>query len=327
MTRFPLDQLDTLRTIVDEGTFEAAARRLHVTQSAVSQRVKQLERSAGRVLLRRTTPVTTTEAGDVLLRHARQVDLLASDALARLGGDPAHGADGDGDGSDDPVPTTLPIAVNADSTATWFLDALASVPPTVPVVFDLRRADQQHTAELLRSGDVLAAVTATREPVQGCSSEPLGVMRYRAVASPGYVERWLGGGPVSLDEAGTTRAPRTSDGPDLTRLDRAPMVVFDRTDDLQHDFVRRLTGHEPLSPRHHVPASADFARAVVLGLGWGMLPEAQAAPELAAGHLVELAPDDPVDVPLFWQRWTLASPLLDAVTDAVRTTARRALHP
>ncbi|NRD26942.1 LysR family transcriptional regulator ArgP [Frigoribacterium sp. VKM Ac-2836] len=317
MTRFALDQLDTLRTIVDEGTFEAAARRLHVTQSAVSQRIKQLERAAGQVLLRRSTPVETTEAGDVLLRHARQIDLLTSDALARLGTGPR---DEDDTASNDPAPTTLPIAVNADSTATWFLDALAAVPPAVRVVFDLRRADQQHTAELLRSGDVLAAVTATREPVQGCSSEPLGVMRYRAVASPGFVDRWLAGVPHDPE---TPRLGRL----DLAPLDRAPMVVFDRTDALQHDFVRRLTGREPLSPRHHVPASADFARAVVLGLGWGMLPEAQATPELDAGRLVELAPDDPVDVPLFWQRWTLASPLLDAVTVAVRTTARRALHP
>jgi LysR family transcriptional regulator (chromosome initiation inhibitor) len=320
MARFALDQLDTLRTIVDEGTFEAAARRLHVTQSAVSQRIKQLERAAGQVLLRRTTPVTTTDAGDVLLRHARQVDLLTSDALARLGGGGLDGGEGADRASDDPVPTTLPIAVNADSTATWFLDALAAVPPTVPVVFDLRRADQQHTAELLRSGDVLAAVTATREPVQGCSSEPLGVMRYRAVASPGFVERWLGGGP---DDPETPALGEL----DHARLDRAPMVVFDRTDDLQHDVVRRLTGREPLAPRHHVPASADFARAVVLGLGWGMLPEAQAIPELDAGRLVELAPADPVDVPLFWQRWTLASPLLDAVTGAVLATARHALHP
>ncbi|KQO48719.1 MULTISPECIES: LysR family transcriptional regulator ArgP [unclassified Frigoribacterium] len=330
MTRFALDQLDTLRTIVDEGTFEAAARRLHVTQSAVSQRIKQLERAAGQVLLRRTTPVTTTDAGDVLLRHARQVDLLTSDALARLGGGGLDGGDDADRASDDPVPTTLPIAVNADSTATWFLDALAAVPPTVPVVFDLRRADQQHTAELLRSGDVLAAVTATREPVQGCSSEPLGVMRYRAVASPGFVERWLGGGPDGPETSarGSLDHGRPDHGRlDHRRLDRAPMVVFDRTDDLQHDFVRRLTGREPLAPRHHVPASADFARAVVLGLGWGMLPEAQAGPELDAGRLVELAAADLVDVPLFWQRWTLASPLLDAVTDAVRATARHALHP
>jgi len=322
MARFSLDQLDTLRTIVDEGTFEAAARQLHMTQSAVSQRIKQLERAAGQVLLQRSTPVETTAAGDVLLRYARQVDLLASDATARLGGG-AESAWGAGSTwAERPMPTTLPIAVNADSTATWFVEALAAVPPDVPVVFDLRRADQQRTAELLRSGDVLAAVTATREPVQGCTSEPLGTMRYRAVAAPGFVERWLGGSRAD-DDSTATLAPSTA----LARLDAAPLVVFDRADDLQHDFARRLIGHEPRAPRHHVPASADFARAVVLGLGWGMLPEAQATPELEAGRLVELAPSDPVDVPLFWQRWSLASPLLDAVTAAVRATARLALHP
>jgi LysR family transcriptional regulator (chromosome initiation inhibitor) len=297
MQRFTFDQLDTLRTIVDEGTFEAAAQRLHMTQSAVSQRIKQLERIAGTVLLQRTTPVAPTAAGDVVLRHARQVDLLAADVVSELG--TAEAGDG---------PTTLPIAVNADSSATWFLEALAEVVDVHPVVFDLRRADQEHTSALLRSGDVLAAVTATRAPVQGCTVEPLGVMRYRAVASPSFVERRLDG------VAG------------VERLHRAPMVVFDRTDTLQHDFVRRVSGRDARSPRHHVPASADFARATVLGLGWGMLPEAQAVDDLAAGRLVELAPDSPVDVALFWQRWTLDSPLLDAVTESVLRTARRGLH-
>ncbi|GAA0960536.1 LysR family transcriptional regulator ArgP [Frigoribacterium faeni] len=297
MTRFTMDQLDTLRAVVDEGGFEAAARRLHMTQSAVSQRIKQLERASGQVLLRRSTPVAPTAAGDVVLRYARQVDLLAAEALSELGGAEPSAS-----------PTTLAIAVNADSSATWFLEALAGMPPQLPVVFDLRRADQQHTAALLRSGDVLAAVTSTREAVQGCSSEALGTMRYRAVASPGYRDRWLGG--VA----------------DVSRLDGAPMLVFDRTDELQHDFVRSAVGYDPRSPRHHVPASADFARAAVLGLGWGMLPEAQAMPEIDAGGLVELAPDRPVDVALFWQRWTLGSPALDALTESVRTTARTALH-
>ncbi|KQR64528.1 LysR family transcriptional regulator ArgP [Frigoribacterium sp. Leaf172] len=297
MQRFTIDQLDTLRTIVDEGTFEAAAQRLHMTQSAVSQRIKQLERIAGAILLQRTTPVTPTAAGDVVLRHARQIDLLTADLVSELGTTEVGGA-----------PTTLPIAVNADSSATWFLDALAEVADAHPVVFDLRRADQDRTSALLRSGDVLAAVTATRAPVQGCTVEPLGVMRYRAVASASFVERRLGG----------------TAGVDL--LDRAPMVVFDRTDTLQHDFVRRVSGRDPRAPRHHVPASADFARATVLGLGWGMLPEAQAVDDIAAGRLVELAPDSPVDVALFWQRWTLDSPLLDALTRAVLKTARRSLH-
>nr|BFF13865.1 hypothetical protein GCM10025699_51680 [Microbacterium flavescens] len=216
MTRFTMDQLDTLRAVVDEGGFEAAARRLHMTQSAVSQRIKQLERASGQVLLRRSTPVAPTAAGDVVLRYARQVDLLAAEALSELGGAEPSAS-----------PTTLAIAVNADSSATWFLEALAGMPPQLPVVFDLRRADQQHTAALLRSGDVLAAVTSTREAVQGCSSEALGTMRYRAVASPGYRDRWLGG--VA----------------DVSRLDGAPMLVFDRTDELQHDFVRSAVGYDP----------------------------------------------------------------------------------
>ncbi|MDY0944896.1 LysR family transcriptional regulator ArgP [Frigoribacterium sp. CFBP9039] len=298
MARFTLDQLDTLRTIVDEGTFEAAAQRLHMTQSAVSQRIKLLETAAGAVLLRRTSPVATTPAGDVVLRLARQIDLLSADVASELGG-----------AGTDHGPSTLPIAVNADSSATWFLDALADVAASHPVVFDLRRADQEHTSALLRSGDVLAAVTATRAPVQGCVVEPLGVMRYRAVASPAFVERRFDGRV------------------DLDIVDRVPMVVFDRTDTLQHEFVRRVTGRDARAPRHHVPASADFARATVLGLGWSMLPEEQARPEIEAGRLVELAPDSPVDVTLFWQRWTLGSPLLDAVTEAVLRTAGRRLHP
>jgi LysR family transcriptional regulator (chromosome initiation inhibitor) len=47
MITFASEHLVTLRALVDEGTFEAAAQRLHMTQSAVSQRIKQLERTAG----------------------------------------------------------------------------------------------------------------------------------------------------------------------------------------------------------------------------------------------------------------------------------------
>lgn len=314
------DQLATLRALVEEGSFEAAAQRLHVTQPAVSQRVKQLERLVGQVLVRRTLPVSTTAAGDVVLRYARQVQLLEAEAAAELGHGTAGGAGGaGGPASTRPVPTSVALAVNADSLGTWFLGALASLPPTVAAVFDLHREDQEHTTSLLRSGTVLAAVTSTREPVQGCSSEPLGLMRYRAVASPGFVERWLdGGGGGEGDGEGRLAAGG---------LATAPMIDFDRADDLQQRFLREELGHDPRPPRTFVPATADFARAVELGLGWGMLPEQQCADLLADGRLVDLAPGRAIDVALWWQRWTLPSPLLDAVTDAVRATAARELRP
>ncbi|TCK66197.1 LysR family transcriptional regulator ArgP [Curtobacterium sp. PhB136] len=303
MLRLQREHLETILAAVDLGTFEAAARALSITPSAVSQRIKAMEQLVGRVLLQRTVPIEPTAAGAVVLRHARQVRLL-DDETAR-----ALGEGGDARSS---IPS-IPLAVNADSLGTWFLDALALVRADTEVVFDLHREDQDRTAELLRSGTVMAAVTAESEPVQGCSSVPLGIDRYRAVASPAFVTRYL-------DGADTERRM-------LQRLDRVPLVDYDHDDDLQQGFLRRVVGHAPRGPRHFVPTSADFARAVSLGFGWGLLPEAQCLGALEQGSLVELTPGRRADVALWWQRWNLASPLLERVTDAVRATADERLHP
>jgi LysR family transcriptional regulator (chromosome initiation inhibitor) len=304
MVQFQRDHLETLLTAVDTGTFDAAARALSITPSAVSQRVKAMEQLVGRVLLQRTTPIAPTADGEVVLRHARQVRLLDEETTRALA---VSGADGSG------RTPSIPLAVNADSLATWFLDALALVRHDTEVVFDLHREDQDRTAELLRSGTVMAAVTAESAPVQGCSSVPLGTDRYRAVAAPAFVRRYL-------DGADTERRM-------TSRLDRVPLVDYDRDDDLQQGFLRRVLGHAPRGPRHYVPNSADFARAVQLGFGWGLLPEAQCLDALRSGALVELTPGRRADVALWWQRWTTASPLLDRVTDAVRSVAAERLHP
>ncbi|PZE32629.1 LysR family transcriptional regulator ArgP [Curtobacterium sp. MCLR17_055] len=300
MTRFQREHLETLLAAVDHGTLDAAARALAITPSAVSQRIKSMEQQVGRVLLQRTTPVRPTADGAVVLRHARQVRLLDEETSRALGG-----------GSS--VVPSIPLAVNADSLGTWFLDALALVRADTEVVFDLHREDQDRTAELLRAGTVMGAVTAEADPVQGCSSVPLGIDRYRAVASPAFVARYLG-------DTGTERRM-------LRRLDEVPLVDYDRDDDLQQGYLRQVLGHAPGGPRHFVPTSADFARAVTLGFGWGLLPEAQCLKAIDSGVLVELAPGRHADVALWWQRWNLASPLLERVTDAVRATASSRLHP
>ncbi|WEO76137.1 LysR family transcriptional regulator ArgP [Cryobacterium sp. SO2] len=294
MQRFTLEQLGTLLALMEEGTFDAAARRLHVTASAVSQRVKAMEQASGRVLVQRTTPVALTAAGAVVLRYARQVELLEADT-ERLLQDAAPAG----------RPARVSLAVNADSLATWFLGALAPVAAERDVAFDLHREDQEHTLSLLRAGAVMAAVTSSHETIQGCVTEPLGRMRYRAVATPAFVDRWL------------------QDG--LATLSQAPVVTFDRNDDLQDAFLRAQAGRPGAAPRHVIPASNDFARAVLLGLGWGVLPEQQCLEEIADGRLVDLAAAHPVDVPLYWQRWNLSSPLLDAVSAAVREAASRDL--
>jgi LysR family transcriptional regulator (chromosome initiation inhibitor) len=287
---FPFDQVRTLLAVVDEGTFDAAAAALHVTPSAVSQRVKALEQRTGSVLVTRTKPVRLTEAGQVVVRFARRLAALEQEARAELGGVGE--------------PVRVPIAVNADSLATWFLPALARVPD---VCFELHREDQDHTTALLREGTVMAAVTSSATPVQGCSVTPLGHLRYLPLASPAFAARRLTG---SL----------------LDDLAHAPVVMFDRRDDLQDRFVRALGGRRASDSRHYVPASEVFVAAVVAGLGWGMVPEEQAAPRLRAGTRVALAADRPVEVPLYWQQWKLDLPALSSVAAAVAEVAAASLR-
>ncbi len=294
MADLPIDQVRTLLAAVDEGTFEAAARALHLTPSAISQRIKALEQRVGRVLLQRSKPVRLTESGEVLARFARQFTLLAQDADTELG------LDGD------THPATLPIAVNADSLATWFLDALAAVPGEVSFV--LHREDQDHTTDLLREGLAMAAVTSSPEPVQGCSVRPLGRMTYRARASPDFAARWL-------------------DGPLHEVLPQAPVVLFDGKDDLQHRFTQSVIGRDPGVRRHYVPASDVFLVAVRKGLGWGVIPDQQADEDSARGLLIDLAREHPVHVPLYWQQWKLDSPPLSALAEAVTRMAAEHLAP
>lgn len=300
MSQLPLDLVRTLLAVVDEGTFDAAAGALHVTPSAVSQRVKALEQRVGRVLLIREKPVRPTESGEVIVRFARQLSRLEHDAHAALGMTGTVEA------------TRVSIAVNADSLATWFLPALTRVPEELRPCYELLREDEQHTARLLREGLVMAAVTSAPDAVAGCSVRALGRMRYLPVAAPAFARRWFGGGSeVPLEEA----------------IVDAPVVFFDRRDEFQDAFVRRLTGGRPASARrHYVPTSEGFVDAVAGGMGWGMVPATQAEPLLAAGRLVGLAPERAMDAPLFWQQWKLDSPALTAVAEAVAAEAAEALE-
>ncbi len=212
----------------------------------------------------RVKPVRPTESGEVVVRFARQLARLERDARAELGLAADQG------------PVRIPVAVNADSLATWFLPALTRVPQDPPICFELHREDEAHTTALLREGQVMAAVTSSPDPVAGCTVRRLGLARYRAVAAPGFVARHLTG---FLAED----------------LREAPIVTFDRRDGLQDAFVRSLTRGRSSAGRirHLVPTSDGFRDAVAFGLGWGMVPEPQAEPLLRSGRLVELAPERP----------------------------------
>lgn len=290
-------QLAAFAMVVRQGSFDAAARKLHVTPSAISQRIKQLEERLGQVLIERSAPCRPTGAGQALVRYAEEIALLEAEMFARLGSEAAGDA-----------PLRLPIAVNADSLESWFLPVFAAVAGELAVTFDLRVEDQDHSATLLLEGGVMAAVSASPLPIQGCCVEALGSMRYLAVASPDYVARHF---PAGVDAA---------------RLRRAPMLRFNLKDGLQERFVARFGAESLPAPTHFVPSVLGFSDFAQRGLGWGMVPEQLAKEALAAGRLVEIAPGEHLDTPLFWHRWRLGSPALAVLTAAVRRVAERALR-
>ncbi|MGB9374784.1 MAG: LysR family transcriptional regulator ArgP [Jiangellales bacterium] len=286
-----LGQLRALRATVDAGTLEGAARELSVTPSAVSQRLKALEHATGRVLLVRSKPVTVTDPGRAVLRLARELELLTADTARQL--------------ADTSSPPVLPVAVNADSLATWFLPALA--PLHGQVLFDLHRADQDHTAALLRDGTVVAAVTGSATPVPGCTATPLGALRYRPAAVNSFVQRWF------------------PDGLTAEALATAPVVHFDRADGLQRAWLRRRTRSTVDPPAHHVPSIGGFIQALLAGMGWGMLSDLQLDDPTLSAAVVRLHERDTVDVPLYWQQWKVRSPSLDLLSDTMLTGGRHAL--
>lgn len=291
--RIDVVQLQTFAAVVDHGSFEAAAQALQITPSAVSQRIRALESALGQTLVERVLPCRATDPGLRVLRYARQFQVLSDDLADELSDAPDRAR-------------AVSISVNADSLATWLLPAFERITATHRITLELHREDEQSKAAMLRAGRVMAAVTADRRPVVGCRSSRLGVMRYLAVASPTYVDDWLGG--------------QRHLSPD------APVVTFDRSDDLQDSHFRAITGLRLDAPRHYIPATGEHRAAVRLGLGWGMIPELFCSSLLQSGELVELTPGRPLDVPLFWQRWKLRSAVLDALTDLVTSAGQTALR-
>lgn len=294
--------LDTLLAIVDEGSFDAAAASLGVSASAVSQRVKTLEAEIGRIVLRRTTPVSVTPAGEVLVQTARRMQLLEAEATMQLGS--ALSA----------VP--LSVVVNADSLGTWFRPVYAMSQEFMGPGLRLRLEDERHSLRLLQRGDCMGAVTTEETPVTGCQSEFLGYHRYLAVAAPSL-------------------AAQLQDG--AYGWGNLPYVRFNKKDTLEVEYLRRHRGEVQISPNRretHVPYFDGINDAVAAGLGWAVVPESACRPHIERGEFVVLDSRLPttksqpnwLDVPLYWQRWKVESELLEKLTDAIHAAAAQNLH-
>ena len=289
---FDYQLLRALEAVIANRGFERAAQKLFITQSAVSRRIRQLEQQVGEPVLVRSQPPVATPAGSRLLTHLQQVIQLEA-ALGMQSGDK------------DAEQSILAVrmAVNADSLATWLPRALTL--PEQKFSFDFLVEDQSVSLKRMKQGEVMVCICSSDETVNGGKSVYLGALRYRAVASPGF-----------LSAHGITE---TAD------LFHAPCLVFDHNDRTQHDFMREYAGGEP-EYIHWCPSSEGFRQAMLAGMGYGMLPDLQIEDAINAGELVDLFPGKYMDIHLYWHYWQSESPQLKALREHVVTSAQSYLQ-
>lgn len=289
-------QIEALAKVVQEGGFERAAQALFLTQSAVSQRVRQLEESSGQILISRTTPPQPTAAGKALLKHYQQVKLLED------------GLSSESTVSSASKLTTLTIGINADSLAHWFIPVISPILQKMDLLIDLRVDDQEQTHHYLREGDVVGCVSTEAQAMQGCRIEKLGTMTYRLLATPNFIEHWF------------------PDGLSLKGAERAPAVIFNRKDRLHWRFFQQYMGETPKSlAAHFIPAAEQFLQVITDGYSYGMVPDWQSTDLLKTGKLLELLPEATIQVDLYWHCWNLIARPLQQLSDQLIQGAKKQL--
>lgn len=291
--------LEALLAVEREKSFDGAAKSLGVTSSAISQRIKLLEERIGAVTLNRQTPVSTTELGAILCRHAEKVIMLEDDVLQQ---------NQQQIGSSDRPYRKIKIAVNDDSLSSWFMGILrANALRDDPYLLEISIADQDYSIDQMKAGSALAAISIDKTPVQGFESIYLGTHVYRASATPAFMERYF------------------PDGVTEQSLAKAPSLRYSSLDDLQIQWIKQVLGADVYPHSHTIPSSHGFVAACLADVAWGMNPALMVDDHMKAGRLVELVPGQTLNKPLYWHCSRVIAEPFQRFTQTVLDEANRLL--
>jgi len=280
--------LHALAVVVREQSFERAANSLFITQSAVSQRIKQLEQLVAQPVLIRSQPLVATETGKQLVNHYYQVMQLEADLLPNIFNEETHS------------PVTLNLATNADSLATWLLPALAPLVNQHFIECNLLVADENHTITKLKDGEAFGAITLESQALKGCQVTRLGDMNYILVASPAFEQTYF------------------SQGINQESLRRAPGVAFDHKDNMHIRFIEQEYGlKQGQYPLHTVRSSEAFVTLAEHGAAYCLIAELQIRALLASGALVNILPEYQLVETLYWQRWAMLKGIHEKISQVI----------
>lgn len=280
--------LHAFSEVIKQQSFEKASELLCLTQSAVSQRIKQLEQSIAQPVLIRSNPIVATDIGKKLLSHYHQVQQLESDLLPHIHPEQTS------------TPLKVSLATNADSLATWLVPALSPVIKEFSIELNLALANELKTINKLKNGEVFGAISTHETTLPGCSVTKLGEMKYVVVASPSFKNKYF------------------KQGINTESLLKAPGLLFDNKDDMHTEFVKNEFGLLPGSyPCHTVHSSEAFVSFAKQGLAYCLIAELQIKDELADGSLINLLPNTQLIRTLYWHRWALVKGVFKKVSDAI----------
>lgn len=286
--------LSALDAVLREQSFDKAAKRLHMTQSAVSQRIKLLETEHGQPLLIRSQPIKPTALGQKLLGHYQRILQLESELNKQL--------------NKEKQLQSLPLAVNADSLATWFVDALAPLLQQQQIELNLYVEDESRTWERVSSGEALACITSKAKAMSGGESHFLGYMEYLCVATPNFIKRYF------------------SQGINKRSLQHAPAMTFDQHDDMH---LRFLADHYSLQqgqyPCHTVRSSQAFVDITLADGGYSFNSRLHIEKQINSGQLIHILPDNIIYVPLYWHCWQLSGELMGQLTENIISHCQQVL--
>ncbi|MFB9136061.1 LysR family transcriptional regulator ArgP [Vibrio olivae] len=289
--------IEALDAVLTTGSFERAAAKLFLSQSAVSQRIKQLEKFVAQPVLVRELPPRPTEIGKKLMGLYRRVQLMENELLPNLLNQESQ------------MPMSVAIASNADSLATWLLPALESVMKQRNVEMSIYVDAEDRTIEKVKSGEVAGAVSSGAKPVSGCAADYLGRMDYVCVASPAFCQRYF------------------ADGVDTQSLNKAPSVSFNQYDNMHQQFLSQFFGLEDGGLRHQVASSEAFVKLALSGVAYCLMPKLQIEQELAQKTLINITPEYYLSYHIYWHHWQAESGILKEISQAIVDYARAVLEP
>ncbi|MCI0382266.1 MAG: ArgP/LysG family DNA-binding transcriptional regulator [Chlamydiae bacterium] len=269
--------IEVLYAVHELQSFEAAAKKLHITQSAVSQRIKGLEAHYGEPVLIRIQPYRLTKLGKQLIGHFKRVYLLEEDLKEEFGIAVAT--------------QHISIALNRDSIETWFLDLLEETDIFNNVILEIIADDQELTLDYLKNGLVSACLSTSEKEIARGKIHFLGNMEYVLAASPEFVKKYFPKG----------NNPKKN-------LQNAPAIKFDQKDKLHERFLEKFFDLDGKELTYHiVPSVKGFKKFALLEYGYGLIPKMDIHDELKKKQLVEIYGDKVWKIPLYWHYWDVQS--------------------